>query len=117
MVGTGIGIKLLGFAAVDEMLDEVNPASGDMDEKLEEAARLVEADAMRMAPVDTGRLKNSIHSRPKERGKSWVVGSNVKYAPYQEYGTSKMPAQPYLRPALQKNKPKIKSILTGSEIF
>ena len=29
----------------------------------------------------------------------YIVGSNVKYAPYVEHGTSKMPARPYLFPA------------------
>lgn len=29
----------------------------------------------------------------------YVVGTNVEYAVYQEFGTSKMPAQPYLGPA------------------
>lgn len=31
------------------------------------------------------------------------VGSNVEYAPYVELGTSKTKAQPYLKPAFQKN--------------
>lgn len=46
----------------------------------------IEADAKQNAPVLTGRLRASITSKLK----SWnegVVGTNVKYAPYQEYGT------------------------------
>ena len=31
---------------------------------------------------------------------TWQVGSDVEYAVYVEYGTSKMKAQPYLRPAV-----------------
>lgn len=31
----------------------------------------------------------------------YVVGTNVEYAVYQEFGTSKMAAQPYLRPAVR----------------
>ena len=33
-----------------------------------------------------------------------VVGTDVEYAPYIEFGTSRMAAQPYLRPALDENK-------------
>lgn len=32
---------------------------------------------------------------------TWVVGSNVEYSVYQEFGTSKMEAQPHLRPAVE----------------
>lgn len=71
--------------------------------------------------VDTGRLRGSItyatnnshssgqapaeasdyatHGMPK-RGEV-VIGTNVEYGPHIEFGTSKMAARPYLRPALQ----------------
>jgi hypothetical protein len=32
----------------------------------------------------------------------YVVGTNVEYAVYVEFGTSKMEAQPYLRPAAER---------------
>lgn len=51
------------------------------------------------APVDTGRLRNSIsHTADDEAA---YIGTNVEYAAYQEMGTSKMAAQPYLRPAVE----------------
>lgn len=31
----------------------------------------------------------------------WVVGTNVEYAVYVEFGTSRLAAQPYLRPAAE----------------
>lgn len=31
----------------------------------------------------------------------WVVGSPVEYSVYQEFGTSRMPAQPHFRPAIE----------------
>lgn len=49
-------------------------------------------------PVDTGHLRASIES--KAEGLSATVGTNVEYGIYQEFGTYKMAAQPYLRPAL-----------------
>lgn len=71
--------------------------------------------------VDTGRLRGSVtyatvnshssgqspaegsdyatHGTP-ERGEV-VIGTNVEYAPYIEFGTSKMAARPYLRNTVQ----------------
>jgi len=44
-------------------------------------------------PVDTGRLRNSIHVESVNTdGEVWegIVGTDVEYAPFVEYGTSKM---------------------------
>lgn len=62
----------------------------------------VERTAKRLCPVDTGRLRASItHSLESDsRGLVGVVGTDVHYAPYVEFGTSRMAAQPFLRPAL-----------------
>lgn len=32
---------------------------------------------------------------------TWIVGTSIEYAAYVEFGTSKMAAQPYLRPAVR----------------
>ena len=89
---------------------------------LKEAALSVVAAAKPRAPVDTGLLRGSVsfsadggavekiespatakdgvHVSNKNEA---VVGTNVEYAPYQEYGTSKMSAKEFLRPALDEN--------------
>jgi HK97 gp10 family phage protein len=53
--------------------------------------------------VRTGRLRDSITWRLGQDEQSVYVdvGSAVLYAPYLEVGTSRMPAYPYLRPALE----------------
>lgn len=43
----------------------------------------------------------------------WVVGSDVEYAAYVEFGTSKMAAQPYLRPALEEARRGLDQIADG----
>lgn len=51
-----------------------------------------------VAPVDTGRLKNSIDSAVVEDEQAVYIGTNVEYAPYQEFGTSKgVPARHFLQ--------------------
>lgn len=62
----------------------------------------VQNEARKFCPVDTGRLRSSIQHVPgrDDRGPYVDVGSNVKYAPFIEFGTFRAMAQPYLRPAL-----------------
>jgi HK97 gp10 family phage protein len=57
--------------------------------------------ATRIVPVDTGKLKTSINVEPMIFGaKKYVLGSGVEYGPHVEFGTYKMSAQPFMRPAL-----------------
>lgn len=81
---------------------------------LRQCALLVEAEAKRICPVDTGRLRASITYEIDENGLIARVGTNVEYAIYVEMGTWKMVAQPYLRPALEKLRPKIMAILKAA---
>lgn len=63
--------------------------------------------------VDTGRLRASINYQAE---KDMVkIGTNVEYAPYLEYGTSRMTPKPFLRPALDSKREQIKRIL-GAKI-
>lgn len=77
-------------------------ASPAVHQLIERRCIMVEAAAKRLCPVDTGRLRASIsHVVTVEAGEVvGVVGSNVDYAPHQEYGTSTQPGTPFLRPAL-----------------
>ena len=59
----------------------------------------IEADAKSLAPVDTGALRNSISATIAIGGLSAEIGPTVHYAPYLEYGTRRMPPQPYMGPA------------------
>jgi HK97 gp10 family phage protein len=86
---------------------------------LVKAGIIIEGQAVRLVPVDTGRLKGSItyatqSVRSNPSGEAGAddgvssptddytlhVGTNVEYAPYVEYGTRRMAAQSYLRAAL-----------------
>ena len=88
----------------------------------------IEGDAKRNAPYDTTALRNSIYTvtanednyqqassaaqekrpgvqtepHPKPNEGEARVGPCVDYAAYKEFGTSKMPAHPYLTPAFEK---------------
>ena len=73
------------------------------------AALIVHAQAVLYSPYDMGNLRSSIDYKVEEEVAT--IGTNVEYAPYLEYGTSKMAAQPYLEPALRNNEKAIFSII------
>lgn len=70
---------------------------------LKEAGMKIQADAKRNVLVDTGRLKNSITTEIWNSGYTVTVGTNVKYAPFVEYGTRNWSGKPFLRPAYKDN--------------
>ena len=100
---------------------------------LEKVGMFVETGAKKLAPVDTGRLRNSItfstekdygsysyqdndgnsytQQMPKADKNEVIIGTAVEYAPFVELGTSKANAQPYLRPAIDNNKDTINKII------
>jgi HK97 gp10 family phage protein len=61
------------------------------------AAHRTQRDAQRFAPVLTGRLREGIVV--EAAGLSASVVSTAPYSDYQEYGTSKMAPNPFMRPA------------------
>jgi HK97 gp10 family phage protein len=54
--------------------------------------------AKRIVPIDSGNLHNNI--RPEVNSEGMFVVADTEYAAFVEQGTSKMAAQPYLRPAM-----------------
>jgi len=70
---------------------------------------IIEAEAKRRCPVDTGNLRSSI-TPVVESWAAGYVGTNVQYAPFVEYGTKHMAAQPFLEPAFIEGKRRAKEI-------
>jgi HK97 gp10 family phage protein len=68
------------------------------------AAFDIEAHAKVNAPVDTSNLRNSIQAVEIDELHA-QVGTAVEYGIYQEFGTHKMHAHPYLIPASETVKP------------
>lgn len=69
------------------------------DQVLSSIAFQVEAQAKPLAPVDTGALVNSIHTDRQAKNLYWVA-DGVEYGIYQELGTSRMAAHPFMVPAV-----------------
>lgn len=95
----------------DKRLKEINDL---LKSKMILVTDFVQGEAKRRCPVDTGNLWNSITKEIKEESGEVVgrIGTNVEYAEFQEFGTSKMSATPFLRPSIVENKNQITKFLT-----
>lgn len=102
----------MSVEVVQDNSEEVATAlSQAFDRALEKIGLTAERYAANLCPVDTGRLRNSITSTVDSGEKAAYIGSNVEYAPYVELGTSRMKAQPFLRPAAQDHGAEYQAIL------
>lgn len=65
-------------------------------------AQDIEGKAKRYTPVDTGRLRSSLTSVVSSDGEGLyaMVGTDVEYAPYVEFGTYRTRPQSFLRRAI-----------------
>ncbi|QCW03568.1 HK97-gp10 family putative phage morphogenesis protein [Natrinema pallidum] len=97
--------------APDELVGVFDALNDELQSELKSAATdigvRIRGTAQRLAPVDEGRLESSLEHVVEQLAQHRlrvVVGTNVEYAPYQEFGTAVMDAQPYLRPALEEEK-------------
>ncbi len=100
--GGKLAIIDIDFRKIERLQKALARAPGIITEELGKAVRdlvlLVETEAKKRCPVDTGKLRASI-TPVIESWAAGYVGTNTHYAPYVEYGTEKMPAQPFLEPA------------------
>jgi len=99
--------------SVKIVADTVTPKlaafSGKIEHEVEMELDVVGADMVELArsivPVDTGALRESIYHRPA--GLELEFGATMDYASYVEFGTPRMRAQSYIRPALDANQQRI----------
>jgi len=90
-------------------------ATKTLEQAAEAGAEVIEKAASQKAPRRTGRLASSITHEVKEKSRTGVevaIGPDTKafYGLFQEFGTSKMPAHPFLRPALDGSSGKVKAL-------
>ena len=78
----------------DEVLRAMNSAKKAA---LEAIGLTAETHAKKETPVDTGRLRNSITHTVK--GDAAYIGTNVEYAPFVEFGSSRNKAHHMLKKA------------------
>ena len=110
------------FEGVDGVIDALRRKEKEIKEKasrgMAKGCKIVEDEAKARCPVSTeatrpggphGELRESITSQTE--GLTGMVGTNKEYAGYVELGTCKMPAQPYLVPALLAKKDEVIQVI------
>lgn len=92
-------------AAIAQALDDA------MQQAMQQTAIEAKAEAQAICPVDTGLLRSSIFADVDARGgsgrRTLVLGADAPYALYVLLGTSRMPAQDFIRPVMDKIAPKL----------
>jgi HK97 gp10 family phage protein len=119
-----VAVTIKGLGSLQAKLKKLDPMTRDAIEKgVALAGQKVEKDTKNITPVSTqltrpggphGDLRKSVKAgqvRRTSNGAEVSVGTNSEYAMYVEFGTTKMAAQPYLRPSLQKNKSNAKRLI------
>lgn len=99
------GIRLEGMEELQKALKK-NCTMNDVKVLVKKNGADLDRQAQRTAPVDTGNLKRSIGLEIENGGMTAVVTPAAEYAPYVEYGTRFMSAQPFLSPSLSSVGPK-----------
>jgi len=80
------------MASIDKLILKLEKLSDDAATKaLNKACLTVMNSAKEKVPVDTGNLRNSITYEVD--GNEGIVGTNVEYAPYVEFGTGLFSSQ------------------------
>lgn len=139
-MGSAVSVTVNGLSALQAKVKKLpNRLAESLARGVNQAAGIVEGSAKRFCPVDTGNLRGSIHinKRATPQDATASVGTNVEYAPYVEFGTgirgsetntntnvavsyssdrAGQVAQPYLAPALRKNKANIERIINQNVI-
>ncbi len=64
--------------------------------------------------LDSGRLRDSIFARVSADGLSAEVGTDLDYGAQLEFGTQRMAARPWLHPAFEASKDRIKARLRAA---
>lgn len=80
-------------------------------------ALVIERSAKEKVHVITGNLRRSIHSAIETStptSATALVGTNVEYAPYEEYGTRYRGPHPYLRPALDEKRVEAQGVIAAA---
>lgn len=132
-------INFEGLDGIIKKIDKIDDVKS-LTSAMYDACDLVESSAKDKAPKDTGALRRSMQSKVEVTGNEidGIVFTPLEYAPYVEYGTGLYAEngngrktgwaykdektgetiwtrgqhpQPYLRPALEENKDKIKQII------
>lgn len=92
----------LDTKVLDKLTAEMKPRAGRI---IERYGNMMVAGSIKRAPIDTGALINSISANSKMIADlTFRLQDGVEYGVFQELGTSKMSARPFMRPTIEEFK-------------
>lgn len=102
-MASSVSIELKGFDSLLSRAKLLVPrVRAGAQEAVAEIALLIETEAKLLAPVDTGRLRASIHTELSPDKLKAMVLDGVTYGVFLEFGTRYIKARPFLFPAYEK---------------
>lgn len=97
----------ISFAGVNELISALNLKRSEVRDAAAEAMKVTVAEAQakakEIAPKRTGVMAGNINVMPVSKGLLSIKGTfiaEVNYSSYVEFGTRKMAAEPFMRPAV-----------------
>ncbi len=102
MAAVNVGGVTLDTTILDKLMVEVPLGASKI---VETFGLKIASEAAQNAPVDTGALRNSVLSESHlEQPLLFIVQDGVEYGVFQEFGTSRIAAQPFMVPAIEANR-------------
>ena len=117
---TNVTIKSYRKEREAEIMGGLEKAMGKVGGIVERQAKInVSKSPPEHPQVQTGRLRSSINFRIETSHNeiAALIGSNVSYAGFLEFGTSRMPPYPWLFPAVEMKRKEIIETLKGKEFI
>lgn len=102
-------VQVIGRKRLTKKMKKMGPAAAKiLLQETDKSVVNIAEDAYDRAPVDTGELRESIKwIKSKPGGIAAIVLVGAKHGLFVEFGTINMAAQPFLIPAMQKERPKL----------
>lgn len=102
-----MGVKIIGEKALVSRLQKMMNKKA-LISAVNVSGNELQSYAQTYAPVKTGNLRRSITTRLNTQGKDIqaIITSHAGYSGYLEWGTRRMSARPFMRPALNDEKDK-----------
>jgi len=105
-----INVETRGVVEFQAKMEKANfYIQREIHNRLREVGFAMHMTARHLAPVKTGRLRDSIYSRVED----WLLklGATVPYAQFQEFGTRHFPGRFFLTEAVNLNLPKLVQLM------
>lgn len=108
----GFSIRIVSDTVTPKLVAASALIKNSVSQELDVVGADMEDLARSIVPVDTGFLQSTIYHRVDPAALTLEFGATADYALFVEFGTRRMAAEPYIRPAFDANQQKFIDALT-----